>query len=266
MKESFRSTRWGKAVFPEHGSFTLIELLVTIAVIAILAAMLLPALQNAREHARSITCTNNLKQIMMTMAMYVDDNGGRIPSWGGNITTSMGKWQSMLYAYMTRTTPTDWGYVDGTQVRAPFACPSSNYTGLRNSTGIGGVHYGANACQVREDNSKDFCGFFPEAQWKSVSRRTLSMIRKPSLLAAVFDMNYYAVGWTPPAIFSRRGQLCGINEDFGPEQDAAKGAVWRHNGGINVAMADGHVEYRKGQEIPVCSYEDPFWSYYADRY
>lgn len=169
MKESFRSTRWGKAVFPEHGSFTLIELLVTIAVIAILAAMLLPALQNARERARSITCTNNLKQIMMTMAMYVDDNGGRIPSWGGNITTSMGKWQSMLYAYMTRTTPTDWGYVDGTQVRAPFACPSSNYTGLRNSTGIGGVHYGANACQVREDNSKDFCGFFPEAQWKSVS-------------------------------------------------------------------------------------------------
>ena len=119
---------------------------------------------------------------------------------------------------------------------------------------------------AREDNSKDFCGFFPEAQWKSVSRRTLSMIRKPSLLAAVFDMNYYAVGWTPPAIFSRRGQLCGINEDFGPEQDAAKGAVWRHNGGINVAMADGHVEYRKGQEIPVCSYEDPFWSYYADRY
>ena len=64
----------------------------------------------------------------------------------------------------------------------------------------------------------------------------------------------------------RRGQLCGVNEDFGPEQDAAKGAVWRHNGGINVAMADGHVEFRSGREIPVCSYDDPFWSYYAYRY
>ena len=60
-------------------NFTLIELLIVIAIIAILAAMLLPALNQARERARATTCMNNLKQNGSAFTFYADDNRGFIP-------------------------------------------------------------------------------------------------------------------------------------------------------------------------------------------
>jgi prepilin-type N-terminal cleavage/methylation domain-containing protein/prepilin-type processing-associated H-X9-DG protein len=251
-------------VRPQRAGFTLIELLVVIAIIAILAAMLLPALAKAKEKAKATQCLNNMKQLQLCYQMYVGDSNDVLPlnaSTSGTATaTNSGSWiggdaqtdtttaniqQGLLYAY--------------NQSVAIYACPSNQKMITVTSLG-GGLKPGTKVPQTRTC-SIDFAlngvvgnppsppgtplndsgySFTPITRYGGIGTAGISVSQK----IVFVDENESSVG----------DGCFGINP-----RNSGQVSWWnlpgsRHNKGSVFSFADGHVEYLRWHGTAVLTY------------
>lgn len=199
--------------------FTLIELLVVISIIAILAAMLLPALSGARAKGRRIECINHLKQMMVATVLYTDANDGWLPPLvQGSVPADMILFHHRLNQHLK--TPEIW------------LCPS----GDENPSSLGSangelMHYGVNLYDYDDVDGDGVNNHFP-----GLSGQNMRRVLKPAATIYIADAD-------PTSSPENIGGAQSGTTDW-PLTSLAE---VRHQKGYNVGKLDGSAGWRRNQ-------------------
>jgi prepilin-type N-terminal cleavage/methylation domain-containing protein/prepilin-type processing-associated H-X9-DG protein len=212
--------------------FSLVELLVTIAVIAILAALLLPALGLAKEKARRTACLNNQKQLTLAWQMYADDDKDALPP-NGWAYRSAGAVESPSNSWVTgnASLDTDAGTITSgtlfpfTRDARIYKCPSDMSLVL--ATAIPTWRSYSLSCYLGgpQEDTDDY-GFKPLARLTQIQKTATTLTFLEEDISTIDDGHFLYMSAT---------------------NTWQNVPAWRHRNGDTLAFADGHVEYWKWQ-------------------
>jgi len=216
--------------------FTLIELLVVIAIIAILAALLLPTLQRAKDAARRAVCTGHLSQLGRAFAAYLDEYGEYVPPYVLVVPFGWGKgpgWMDKLVPYVYRQADGKGpSYPENAEMEATevFRCPSIRYSAI--------------------DGRKFLSSYVLNARLyidSSTGRFHVGRLKYPQKVIVLYDRNS-KTGFPENADMTDQWGNNSGGDEWG------RGALWNsftgsppfsgpHEGGYNILFADWHVRW-----------------------